>query len=249
MNYIKLPNRIFGFHLNAAELMTYTALKASANVFNFCTVKHSTLAEKIGASTDTVARAVSGLERQGLLHIKVRYNTSGNRIANGYTLTALHGSYTKIPTNIFYYRLPKSVFKVYLYLMKCRDNKSLVAVPSLAELSSNLGMSKRTVVDAVKYLNDHAIIYKASYNRKTDRRIGRNRHTVFTTAFKAVLLSMVNALKSAQKKMRANPYYKAAPTMFRNLFKSISIFTISQMISKIKGFFVKVIKWCYPLLI
>lgn len=202
--YIKLPDAVYNYNLNATELMVYTALQKHANIFGRCIVKHSTIAQLIGTTAGTVSRATKALENKGLIFIHTcRNRKTGEQIANGYTLESFTGGYTKLPANIHAYKLPKSIFKVYTYLLKCRCNRSLEAVPSLSQMVNALHMSKRTVIDAIDYLQINLYLSKERYDRKTDNRIGHNRHVVFTPALRAIMLRLVIAIKKAQKKIRA----------------------------------------------
>ncbi|WP_312641522.1 helix-turn-helix domain-containing protein [Hydrogenoanaerobacterium sp.] len=220
--YIKLPDAVFNFNLNATELMVYTALQKHANIFGRCIVKHSTIAQLIGASTGTVSRATRALESKGLIFIHAcRNKKTGDQIANGYTLESFTGGYTKLPANIHAYKLPKSVFKVYVYFLKCRCEKSLQAVPSLSQMVSVLHMSKRTVIDAVNYLQERMYLSKERYERKTDNRIGHNRHIVFTPVLRAIMLRLVCALNKAQKRIRATLFQRVARIAKNYITKSI----------------------------
>lgn len=207
-NFIKLHNSIFDYSLSSSSLMVYVALKRHCNIFNHCTVKHFTLAELTGLSVNTVGRAIDELYSKGLVHCKVRYNSSGYRISNSYTLTQLNGSYTKLPRNIFSHNLPKSVFKVFTYLMICKDNKNDISAPSLNRMATTLHMSKRTIVDAVAFLNANILISKENYVRKSDNRQGNNRHFIISTKLRYTIFSIVSKLircpSSLIKKMRAN---------------------------------------------
>lgn len=234
MPYIKLPDAVWNCRLNATELMVYIALQKHANAFGRCTVKHSTVARLVGASAESVLRATHGLADKGLLFIHERRNKiTGNRVANGYTVETPAGGFTKLPANIFACALNKSVFKVYAYLLKCRGETSLEAVPSLSQMVSALHMSKRTIVDAVKYLDGHLFIQKTGYARKTDNRIGHNRHRVLTPRLRAVLLLIMAARQKAQKKIRATPSQRATRNANRNVLNFT--YNILQVVKKCKG--------------
>lgn len=198
MPYIKLPDAIWRHNLSSAELMVYVALRRYTNCFGRCIVKHGTIAQLVGCSADTVARATHRLAEKGLLTIHTcKSKATGERIANGYTLELLSGGYTKVPASIFACKLPKSVFKVYLYLFKCRAKNGLQAVPSLSQMVSVLHMSKRTVVDAVKRLSGAFFVCKQQHRRR-DNHLGHNRHTVLCPVLRLLVLRM--ALMSARRK-------------------------------------------------
>ncbi|MEG0754754.1 MAG: helix-turn-helix domain-containing protein, partial [Angelakisella sp.] len=175
-SFIKLPNAIWSYRLSSGELQVYTALTAFANRFGACCVRHATVAELCGVSSATVARAIGQLSSKGLISISKRYDRQGQLVANKYLVTPLSGSFTRVPCNIWGYKLAKSDFKVYLYLLCCCAQNILEAVPSLSQMVSVLHMSKRTIIDAVNRLSQLLLLYKEQYRRKQDKRMGHNRY-------------------------------------------------------------------------
>lgn len=198
--HIKLPNAIWSYNLSSADLQVYIAISTFANRFGHCYVKQDTIATAAGVSVPTVIRAVKRIADCGLLTIRKRYNREGQTIANGYTIAALSGSFTLVPADVLLYRLPKSVFKVYLYLMRCRSSKCLEAVPSLSQMVSALHMSKRTIIDAVNHLSGCLLLHKESYRHKQDGRIGHNRYRVITSAIRRVLLLLLSKYARTKEK-------------------------------------------------
>lgn len=233
---IKLPNAIWGYQLNSADLQVYVAVVGYANRFGHCYVKQDTLAAAVGASVPTVIRAIKRLASCALLTITKRYNREGQTIANGYTIAALPGGFTLVPADVLRYRLPKSAFKVYIYLLRCRSNECLEAVPSLSQMVSALHMSKRTIIDAINHLSGCLLLHKESYRHKQDGRIGHNRYRVITDAIRRVLLVLLAGYARAKEKRVTlrNRVTRAARNK-RYLFKT----RIAETLAFVKAFFAR----------
>ncbi|MEG0839725.1 MAG: hypothetical protein RSF33_07990 [Hydrogenoanaerobacterium sp.] len=237
MTYIKLADSVWSYGLTSTELMVYIAIKKHTNVFDRCIVKHSTLARLIDASCASVSRATHGLQAKGLLFIHQCKNKAGEQIANGYTLETMHGGYTVLPAEILSYKLPKSVFKVYAYLLKCKNSTSLQAVPSLSQMVAALNMSKQTIVSAVKYLHEQLLICKTGYARKSDKRIGHNRHFIIDAKLRLLVLLLADKWQKKQKEIRVASSQKV--TRKANSLTVNCIFIILQVIKKCKGLICK----------
>lgn len=230
---IKLPNAIWSRGLTAADFQMYLAIKTFTNRFGHCVVRHQTLATTAGVSVPTAARAIQRLVHAQLISTGKRFNSEGRLVANSYTLFAIPGGFTLVPANILQYRLPKSALKVYLYLLRCRDNNSLEAVPSLSQMVSALRMSKRTIVDAVSSLSGLLLLHKEHYQRKQDSRLGHNRYRVITNAVRRVL-AVILAKFASKKEMRAALRNRATRRMEK--VSHLYTTTIAPVVRKVKDF-------------
>lgn len=179
MQFIRLPHQIFQYRLPAGALAAYLALakytrKTSSGSMR-CTVSLQRMATLLGCSRDTVRRAVSCLRAHGLVKLIPHYDSDGLRATNSYLLAPLPGRFTQVPANIFSCRLSKQQLAVYLYLLSKQTSVRQEAFPSLSEMAHTLCLSKRSVVDAVRILENKDLVHKKNYQKK-DGGFGRNRH-------------------------------------------------------------------------
>lgn len=163
--FLKVPNAVFNQGIKGNALKIYLYLLSCQNRLGTATVRVATIQEKCAIdSPDTVRAALDLLEDKGLLHKSHRKNYDGNFIASRFDLTQLHGSWFAVDMAIHPFRLDKSAFAVYLFLLKNRrvGRSGSQACPSLFALVHALSLAKNTILSALNVLAQLGLVIKAA---------------------------------------------------------------------------------------
>ena len=92
-------------------------------------------------------------------YIKVKQGSKEERDSN-------HNGYTQIINTMMKYIKNNSQFKVYCYLCSLLDEEYNYSSPSISYMASELSMSRKTIVDALKGLEELGYIKKIkNYNK------------------------------------------------------------------------------------
>ena len=92
-------------------------------------------------------------------YIKVKQGSKEERDSN-------HNGYTQVINTMMKYIKNNSQFKVYCYLCSLLDEEYNYSSPSISHMASELSMSRKTIVDALKGLEELGYIKKIkNYNK------------------------------------------------------------------------------------
>ena len=180
--HFRAPNSIFEVGLNGNEILVYSYLLRCSNQGSNAIPRNKTIAEKCGMGERSVKYATSSLQEKGLLFKKSREGKNGNK-SNLYLVKRDPGDliynedkkeYFRVPNKIFEIALNKHEILVYIYLVRC-DNQKNTAFPKNKTIAKKCGIKKRTVQYTTKSLEDRGII------AKQERKIARdwNRSNVY----------------------------------------------------------------------
>lgn len=165
---VRIYNDALQRGMSPNEAKVYVYLIACSNRLNNAVVRIDTVraACAIGSRT-TVHTAIQGLCRKGLISKYSRRNYDGDYIANGYTITQLHGGWFPLDTqSMQVFKLDKSSFLVYLFFLKCKRHNSRKVFPSLNKIARALRTCKNTVIKAIRILIEMAYIRKSRPSEK-----------------------------------------------------------------------------------
>lgn len=219
--FVKIPAAIFSFHLSSAAIKTYCYLTLCQNCLGTASVRISTIQNRCAiASADTVRRAVTELERNGLVVKTQRQGQYGYYISSRFDLTPLRGSWIRLDLHHDIFLLDKGAFHVYLYFLKLQ-RKNHRAWPSLNMLAAALRLSKNTVIQAIKSLIAAQLLVKAA--------VRKGKHNLYT-----VMHTMQRKLK------KAVPSIPPTTAEKKELFKKFTLlYMIQELAKKVKHFFIK----------
>lgn len=162
---MKIANSILSYNLSPAQIRIYCAILSLTGKRDSVNLKLDTIAAHSNLSARTVQRELPVLCSQGLL---VKANRFGKDIATGqvrklanrYTVTKLPGAYFNIDSSVISdHALSSSAFHCYLLLCKQRNHANL-AFPSLTQITAQTGISRTTVVRALKELENLNLLIK-----------------------------------------------------------------------------------------
>lgn len=238
--FVRLPHALFGCGLRPVELAVWLQLAAHANRFGTCTVRQQAIADNIGCCRDTVNKAVKALKIAGLLSATARFRSEHGhplRICDSYALTALSGSYARLPVEALSMGLSPSELAVYAFQFACHNHATLEAVPSLAQIAGALGVSIHTVIEANTALEARNLSYKEHYIR-CDRSFGHNRYTVVTPALLRCLMQVLLLRAKQGIKKQTTRSKQAVRAMSKALIKEKNNFIVMPIVAAVKRLFV-----------
>lgn len=180
MRFLKLPNAVFDLDLEPMDFMVYCGIKSFCDKKLYAVVKAEKIAARIGVHRNSIYTAVKRLANLGLILPIARKQKHGlhanYRAANGYQFAELTGKWTKIPCNIFSYKLLPSRFMVYAYLQS-RKNHAQRVFPSYGQITDSLNIDERTAENAVKELKSLELVKRKHYIRVISC-FGHNNYTL-----------------------------------------------------------------------
>ena len=172
MSFVKVPVQLLECGLSANEMKLFVYLLSIQHKKETIAVRIRTIQQRLDiASHTTVQSALRGLEAKGLLTRRARQDRTGRKISSCYKLTELRGAWFPLDIAPTLWKLGKSSFSVYLYMIfLCRANSR--AWPSYTALAKALHMAKNTIITAVKELIQGGFLLKSA--------LWKGKHNLYT---------------------------------------------------------------------
>ena len=158
-SFLKVYYELFSYKLSPAGFVVYLYLYNLSLVTNDVKVSYELLADKCNISPRTAHRAVHELIGVGLIEKKRRLNDIHYYSSNGYIVKHLQGRYTKVDKRIFNLKLDTSSLYILIAIYKCQNHRAC-SFPSYNSIAKITGLSRSTVINKVKLLNENGLIAK-----------------------------------------------------------------------------------------
>ncbi len=163
-NYFIMSNDI-DFSMSDSELFVQTylySIKGFTNLYGRCVkVKQETIAKACRISTATVARALKGLMKKGIIINKVRSIKSNGHLSTCY--------YVLKPVNesnyFMVYRkalkfLSARLIKPYLFICRSAEHRTNSCYQSYSDIAAATGIKRTDILSIIKELNELGLIRK-----------------------------------------------------------------------------------------
>lgn len=223
MQFLKVADSIFDFHLSPTELKVYLYLTRCQNCLATATVRIQTICTQCAiASANTVRNALDQLEHRGLIQRKQRHDSRGRCISSQFFIRQLesNGKWFRLWLGVQPFQMDKSAFVVYAYLCRQRVAYSGKAWPSQNTIAAAVGIARRTVCEALKQLVSFGAILKAA--------LWKGRHNLYTV------------LQTCKSRKKGTPLEPFASTNEGDSQYLYSIFTLARLWAFVKTFILKV---------
>lgn len=207
-----MSNHIFDYKLSSKTIAVYAALMSVySNSYNHkvISIKQSSLCEKTGIkSEETVAKHIGILIRLGFIESVSRHiKRNGDYGTYHYTLKLPQeqGNYFYVPRSIIG-KLNPVQLRVYLFICKCKDNKTGECWNSYNDFAKALHTKRSNVIATIKELVALKVIEKIMVIKK-DGSYSDNHYrladvvTVIVTYFKKKKNRLVNSLFSLKNNL------------------------------------------------
>lgn len=248
MSLFKLSNSIFNLKLSASELTIYAYLCGLPSEYIMLDgavavkVKQATIASKCGIkAVQTVSKVITSLEKKSLVEPVKR---SVKR--NGYKGTYMY-KVKKLPTENSFFFVDRSVFgqlvprQMIIYLFICKSYNSQLADcwNSYADISSQTGLKRETVIQTIAELEAMKFIRKSRRKSRDNRRVYVDNHYI-------LILYVKGTFKGRKRKavvplLQPQFNFKSHNSNLRKL-EVVYKFSIPQELKKVKSFFINFLR-------
>lgn len=184
-SYFYLPNSLTEIKMLPSDFSVAAYLYSMQQTYGFdsllgsCVkVKQTTIAQACGISVESVSRAVTRLEKLGIIVAKERKFKSNRHLGTYiYTLKKIEGRYFRISRTAAKQLNPKEL-RCYALLCKLRGNRTNMFFHSYSDLAQMLRLRRSEVITLINRLLELRVIHKR-HQITAAGDYGENRYYIF----------------------------------------------------------------------
>jgi len=218
-SYFYLPNSLTETKMLTSDFSVAAYLYSIQQAYGFdsllgsCVkVKQATIARACKISVESVARAVSRLEKAGIIVARERKAKTNRHLGTYiYTLKKIEGKYFRVNRTAAKQLTPKEL-RCYALFCKLRDNRTNMFFHSYSDLAQMLGLRRSEVIALTNRLLELRVIHKR--HQITDAGdYGENRYYIFEyqkgrIVKRAIRVKKEAAARTTEQQLKANQFFK-----------------------------------------
>lgn len=191
--FVKVYNALLQqYHLSPPALKVYLYFSGMWYWKQSVQLRYATVADKCGMSVGSVRKAITELVSKGLLQVTSCFGDRNKREANEYWVRRLTGQYARLDMATLWNEPDCSALSI-LCSTRIRANHAGKSFPSYKQISEDTGLSRRTVIYKIKYLQQRLLLCKERYiTRSGDH--GHNNYRILDLPVRVIFYVLLSKL-------------------------------------------------------